>query len=241
MGSFSSITRRGCSTGKVESPVGDATGQRQQSNDESTVTESSEIPHLQTDSTETLKLQKGLIELQKAQAQIAQLLEENEQLKAESQKLHADWQNYHQQTSQSLLNMQTKLDKEREEAAKLRQEKQQLQKEKGELQKELSNRSQAESVNTSLPDLYTIRDQLLDRWKVAKRAESKQRLREFADRMIADVIKDDSGYTFIQRLLSDIEQERKFSRAGSQTTSHWEQEYKKAVAELKRRGVNWGG
>jgi len=127
--------------------------------------------------------------LQIAQAQITQLSLENEQLKAETQKFHTDWRNYHQQSSQSLENMQTKLYEERKKADKLRQEKQELHKDVLKLHKELSNRVLAEKANSLLPDLYAIRDQVISQWKLARRAESKERLREFADRMIADILK----------------------------------------------------
>lgn len=42
--------------------------------------------------------------------------------------------------------------------------------------------------NTALPDLYAIRDRVIKEWRLAKRAESKERLREFADRMISKII-----------------------------------------------------
>lgn len=71
-----------------------------------------------------------------------------------------------------------------------------------------------EQPPTALPDLYDIRDRVLNNWKLAKRAESKQRLREFADKLIKDAIADDTGYTMMQRLLEELEQARKFKRAG---------------------------
>ena len=71
-----------------------------------------------------------------------------------------------------------------------------------------------EQPPTALPDLYDIRDRVLNNWKLAKRAESKQRLREFADKLIKDAITDDTGYTMMQRLLEELEQARKFKRAG---------------------------
>jgi signal recognition particle GTPase len=97
-----------------------------------------------------------------------------------------------------------------------------------------------EQPPTALPDLYDIRDRVLNNWKLAKRAESKQRLREFADKLIEAAITDDMSYTMMQRLLEELEQVRKFKRAGDQTALYWENQYRSAVAELKRRGVNWG-
>ncbi len=117
-----------------------------------------------------------------------------------------------------------------------------LQDENESLRQELEERHERSPIqpSTALPDLYAIRDRVLQAWKVAKRAESKERLREFADRMIAEIVADDTGYTFIQRLLSDIEQERKFNRGSTTTALTWEQRYREAVTELRRRGVNWG-
>jgi plasmid stabilization system protein ParE len=104
------------------------------------------------------------------------------------------------------------------------------------MQAELDKKEQ----QSALPDLYHIRDCVLNNWKVAKRAESKQRLREFADKLIEAAIADDTGYTMMERLLEDLETERKFKRAGDHTALYWENRYRTAVAELKRRGVNWG-
>ena len=93
----------------------------------------------------------------------------------------------------------------------LRQQKEQLADEVQSMQAEVDK---IEQPPTALPDLYDIRDRVLNNWKLAKRAESKQRLREFADKLIKDAITDDTGYTMMQRLLEELEQARKFKRAG---------------------------
>ncbi len=53
------------------------------------------------------------------------------------------------------------------------------------LQAELDKKEQPP---TALPNLYDIRDRVLNNWKLANRAESKQRLRELADKLIEAAI-----------------------------------------------------
>lgn len=55
----------------------------------------------------------------------------------------------------------------------------------GDLDLELANLK--EQPHHQLPDLESIRDRVLSRWKVQKRAESRDRIREALDRFIAEL------------------------------------------------------
>lgn len=107
-----------------------------------------------------------------------------------------------------------------------------------ELEAELQRQSRLLERKTALPDLFAARDKILDKWRLAKRAESKERLREFANKLIEEIIANDIGYTFIQRLMSDLDQERKFQKASSETMLGWHTKYIEARDQLKQRGVN---
>lgn len=92
---------------------------------------------------------------------------------------------------------------------------------------------------TVLPDLYAARDKVLDNWKVTQRKESKQLLYEFATKFIEQIVADDTGYTFIQRLLSDLQQERKFQRGQSEALAKTTSEYDLAKKRLRNYGEGW--
>lgn len=53
------------------------------------------------------------------------------------------------------------------------------------LKEKLSQTSESDSV--ALPDLESVRDHIVSRWKVQKRAESKDRIKEALDKFIAEV------------------------------------------------------
>jgi hypothetical protein len=44
-----------------------------------------------------------------------------------------------------------------------------------------------QQLTTALPGLEAIRDRILSRWKVHKRAQSKERIKEAVDKLIAEV------------------------------------------------------
>jgi regulator of replication initiation timing len=67
-----------------------------------------------------------------------------------------------------------------------------------ELQKQLSNSTELQTP--TLPDLESIRDSVLGNWKVAKRAESKERIKQAIDRFISQLQNDASMQPFMQPL-----------------------------------------
>lgn len=91
---------------------------------------------------------------------------------------------------------------------------------------------------TNLPDLYAIRDEVLQDWRLANRRESKARFYEFANQLIDQLMTIDSDYTMLDRLKSDLEQEKQWSEAQAQSKFNWHSEYIKARDKLRSLGVN---
>jgi hypothetical protein len=82
-----------------------------------------------------------------------------------------------------------------------------------------------EPNTTKLPDLYAIRDKIVDDWEFTSKKESRRRYYEFADKFIEAIIAADSNYTMLQRLLSDLQQERKNVQAYGQAIANISTEY----------------
>ncbi|BAZ18931.1 hypothetical protein NIES4071_108160 (plasmid) [Calothrix sp. NIES-4071] len=99
--------------------------------------------------------------------------------------------------------------------------------------------SQEQKPSTKLPDLYAIRDKIIDDWEIKSRKESRRLLHEFADKFIKAIIASDSNYTMLQRLLSDLQQERKNVYAYGQAIANISTEYDTAKKHLRKYERGW--
>lgn len=85
-----------------------------------------------------------------------------------------------------------------------------------------------------LPDLYAARDAIMDKWRLLKRNEKRERFWGFANELIEEAGKLDPNYSLLARLQSDLKQEREYSKGIAKGMTD---EFRKRIDLEKKMGL----